>query len=298
MQLSRKPYPRDGAAANQNSSAAGGAFRRRSQRCQRRNAHSITDVVLVQRLLNHALAYNAHNQTLPHISPPVHTTAPAVWTAMSPIPHHHKSVQVSITSGLHDVPKVSSNTHQYDTHRSPIASTLICPPSPTQSHDHAVRTGTAVFGMTRRDMAEMAPPLRRCARQGFSRICSSPSKTARWSALATPALPTVHGAATGSRPRTRSTSLSRPAGHRDGRRLLPALLDRCESLGLRLVVAVIGGTAIPTRCQHSDYALKLQLHPCRVSCLASVGSSTAGSVRCSWFARLAPAPLAPPAPGA
>jgi phosphinothricin acetyltransferase len=114
-------------------------------------------------------------------------------------------------------------------------------PAITAIYDHAVRTGTASFEYDPPDMAEMARRRADVLSKGFPYLVAEqdgvvvgysyantyrPRRAYRFSAE-----DSIYIA-----PDRQGTGI--------GRRLLPALLDRCESLDLRLIVAVIGDTAM------------------------------------------------------
>ena len=131
-------------------------------------------------------------------------------------------------------------------------------PAITAIYGHAVRTGTASFEYDPPDAAEMARRRADVLGKDFPYLVAELDGTVAGYAYA-------------------NTYRTRPAyrfsvedsiymapdrqGAGIGRQLLSALLQRCEALDLRLVIAVIG--ELGDAAQHPA-ARKLRLHPCRL----------------------------------
>ena len=131
-------------------------------------------------------------------------------------------------------------------------------PAITAIYGHAVRTGTASFEYDPPDLAEMARRRADVLGKGFPYLVAELD-----GAVAGYAYANTYRARPAYRFSVEDSIYIAPdrQGAGIGRQLLPALLQRCEALDLRLVIAVIGDFGLAA--QHPP-ARKLRLHPRRL----------------------------------
>ncbi len=113
-------------------------------------------------------------------------------------------------------------------------------PAITAIYGHAVRTGTASFEYDPPDLAEMARRRADVRAKGFPYLVAESD-----GAVAGYAYANIYRARPAYRFSIEDSIYIGPdrQGAGIGRQLLPALLQRCEALDLRLVIAVIGDSA-------------------------------------------------------